>query len=159
MASDLQVANEAVQVYFSRRDTFVQDGTGRPIQRPQNQEVQKIYYSGKPVLADRPGKKRHTVKNNVLVNAQAKIAWLSVTCEGKKHDKKIADETSLTLPHDSRLYQDTGFQGFALPSVTTLQPKKKPQGGFLLYWNIAQINNLACCYFKNPKGPFLISHS
>jgi len=115
-AADLQVAHDAVKVYF-------QDGTERPIQRPKNQEAQKIYYSGK--------KRRHTLKNNVLANAQAKIAWLSATCEGKKHDKKIADESSVTLPQDSRLYQDTGFQGFALPGVTILQPTKKPRGGHL----------------------------
>lgn len=115
-ASDLQVAQHAVKLYF-------QDGTERPIQRPKNQEVQKSYYSGK--------KKRHTVKNNVLANAQAKIAWLSATCQGRQHDKKIADESQLTLPHDSRLYQDTGFQGFALPGVIILQPKKKPRGGQL----------------------------
>ena len=112
-ASDLQVADDEAKVYF-------QDGTERPIQRPKNQEVQKTYYSGK--------KKRHTVKNNVLVNAQAKIGLLSTTCEGKKHDKKIADETQFTLPQDSLLYQDTGFQGFVLEGVTILQPKKKPRG-------------------------------
>lgn len=115
-AADLPVAQDVVKVYF-------QDGTERPIQRPKHPDVQKTYYSGK--------KRRHTVKNNVLANAQAKIAWLSETCEGKKHDKKIADESSLTLPQDSRLYQDTGLQGFALPGVTILQPKKKPRGGHL----------------------------
>lgn len=115
-ASELQVADDEVKVYF-------QDGTERPIQRPKNKEVQKTYYSGK--------KKRHTVKNNVLVNAQAKIALLSATWEGKKHDKKIADETQFTLPEDSFLYQDNGFQGFALAGVTILQPKKKPRGGEL----------------------------
>jgi hypothetical protein len=112
-ASDLQVAGDDIKVYF-------QDGTERPIQRPKNKEAQKTYYSGK--------KKRHTVKNNVLVNAQAKIGLLSATCEGKKHDKKIADETQFTLPQDSLLYQDTGFQGFVLEGVTILQPKKKPRG-------------------------------
>jgi len=115
-ASDLQVAGDDVKVYF-------QDGTERPIPRPRNQEVQKAYYSGK--------KKHHTVKNNVLVNAQAKIGLLSETCEGRKHDKKIADETQFTLPQDSLLYQDTGFQGFVLEGVTILQPKKKPRGGQL----------------------------
>jgi hypothetical protein len=115
-ASDLQVADDEVKVYF-------QDGTERPIPRPKNQEVQKTYYSGK--------KKRHTVKNNVLVNARAKISLLSATCEGKKHDKKIADETQFTLPEDSLLYQDTGFQGFTLAGVTILQPQKKPRGGQL----------------------------
>jgi hypothetical protein len=53
----LDLADEAVKLYF-------QDGTERPIQRPADPEVQETLYSGK--------KKRHTVKNNVLVNAQAR---------------------------------------------------------------------------------------
>jgi len=115
-ASDLQVTDDEVKLYF-------QDGTERPIQRPKDKEAQKTYYSGK--------KKRHTVKNNVVVNAQAKIVLLTATCEGKKHDKKIADEAEFTLPEGSLLYQDNGFQGFALEGVTILQPKKKPRGGEL----------------------------
>jgi hypothetical protein len=114
--SDLQVEDDEVKVYF-------QDGTERPIQRPKDQEVQKTCYSGK--------KKRHAVKNNVVVNAQGKIVLLTPTCEGKKHDKKIADEAELSLPQGSVLYQDTGFQGFALEGVTILQPKKKPRGSEL----------------------------
>ena len=80
-------------------------------------------YSGK--------KKRHTVKNNVLVNAKGEIVLLTATCEGKKHAKKIADEAAFTLPEGSMLYQDTGFQGFALEGTTIFQPKKKPRGGEL----------------------------
>jgi hypothetical protein len=53
---------------------------------------------------------------------------LSLTCEGKKHDKKAADEADYGLPEDSTLYQDTGFQGFTLAGVTIIQPKKKPPG-------------------------------
>jgi hypothetical protein len=113
---DLKVDDDEVNIYF-------QDGTERPIQRPKDQEVQKTYYSGK--------KKRHTVKNNVVVNAQGKIILLTPTCEGKKHDKKVADEAELSLPQGSALYQDTGFQGFALEGVTILQPKKKPRGAEL----------------------------
>lgn len=64
----------------------------------------------------------------MVVNQQAKIILLTPTCEGKKHDKKIADETGLVLPQESSLCQDTGFQGFSLPNVTMLQPKKKPRG-------------------------------
>jgi hypothetical protein len=115
-ASDLQVEDDGLKVYF-------QDGTERPIRRPKEQEAQKTYYSGK--------KKCHTVKNNVVVNAQGKIVLLTTTCEGKKHDKRIADEAGFTLPEGSALYQDTGFQGFALEGVTILQPKKKPRGGEL----------------------------
>ncbi len=48
--------------------------------------------------------------------------------KGKKHDKKLADETDYTLPQGSKLGQDTGFQGFTLANVAILQPKKKPRG-------------------------------
>jgi len=99
---------------------FFQDGTERPIQRPKDPEIQALFYSGK--------KKRHGIQNNVLVNRQAKIILLTPTCEGKKHDKKIADETGLVLPEGSRLAQDTGFQGYALVNVMMIQPMKKPRG-------------------------------
>ena len=110
---ELHLAPEKGQLFF-------QDGTERPIQRPKDPEIRDIFYSGK--------KKRHCIKNNVLVNRQAKITLLTPTCEGKKHDKKIADETSLVLPEGSILAQDTGFQGYALANVTMIQPKKKPRG-------------------------------
>jgi hypothetical protein len=112
-AQDLHLSPEKGQLFFH-------DGTERPIQRPKNQEIQATFYSGK--------KKRHCVKNNVVVNRQAKIMLLTPTCEGKKHDKKIADETGLVLPEESSLCQDTGFQGFALTNVTMIQSKKKPRG-------------------------------
>lgn len=104
----------------TEQSLFFQDGTERAILRPKDQEAQETFYSGK--------KKRHTVKNNVVVNAQAKVTLLTATCEGKKHDKKISDEAAFGLPDGSQLCQDTGFQGFRLPGVTILQPKKKPRG-------------------------------
>jgi len=64
----------------------------------------------------------------VLVDGSAKIILLTDTCKGKKHDKKIADETHLSLPKGSYLYQDTGFQGYVLADVTIFQPIKKPRG-------------------------------
>ena len=115
-AADLDLDDDEVKLYF-------QDGTERPIQRPKDPEVQEDFYSGK--------KKRHTVNNTVLVNAKGAIVLLTATCEGKKHDKKIADEAAFTLPEGSLLYQDTGFQGFALEGTTIFQPKKKPRGGEL----------------------------
>jgi len=53
---------------------------------------------------------------------------LSQTYEGKRHDKKIADEEAPTYPKDISLYQDTGFQGYTPESVQTFQPQKKPKG-------------------------------
>jgi len=99
---------------------YLHDGTERAIVRPTDTEEQRTYYSGK--------KKRHTVKNIVVINALCKVILLTATCEGKKHDKKAADEASYSFPEGSTLYQDPGFQGFAVAGVTIHQPKKKPRG-------------------------------
>ena len=56
---------------------------------------------------------------------------MSPTCEGKKHDKKLADEQALRFPQGSKLWKDTGFQGYEPDNVDTFQPKKKPKGGQL----------------------------
>ena len=82
-----------------------------------------MYYSGK--------KKRHTLKNVLLVDSVGSIHFLSDTYEGRVHDKCIADEARYTLPTGSILYQDAGFQGFRLPGVQIMQPKKKPRNGTL----------------------------
>jgi DDE superfamily endonuclease len=53
---------------------------------------------------------------------------LSQTYEGKRHDKRIADEEHPTYPKDIGVYKDTGFQGYEPDGVKTFQPCKKPQG-------------------------------
>jgi len=63
-----------------------------------------------------------------LTDMLCKIRFVSDTVESKKHDKKLADETTYSLPEGSKLVQDTGFQGFTLENVAILQPKKKPKG-------------------------------
>jgi len=55
------------------------------------------------------------------------VNYLSQTYEGKRHDKKIADEENPTYPENSSVYQDTGFQGYAPEGVKTFQPQKKPR--------------------------------
>lgn len=67
----------------------------------------------------------------MLVDCCGRIRFLSATYEGKAHDKRIADESHYTLPEGSVLGQDTGFQGFHLPGVLILQPKKRPPNGTL----------------------------
>lgn len=98
---------------------FLIDGTERPINRPKDKEDRKTYYSGK--------KKSHTVKNNVITQRGGKVVFLSDTYEGKKHDKKIADEEGYKFPSESTLWQDTGFQGYAPKGVKVKQPQKKPR--------------------------------
>ncbi len=100
---------------------FIIDGTERPIRRPQDAERQKANYSGK--------KKRHTRKNNVITDKRTgKVKGLSPTVEGKRHDKKLADEQDGAFPPGSTLWKDTGFQGYEPKNVKTLQPTKKPKG-------------------------------
>jgi len=112
-ADELKLLVSEGQIYF-------QDGTERAIPRPSDQELQRLFYSGK--------RKCHTIKNVVIINEQCKIVLLTLTCEGKKNDKKVSDEADFSLPSGSCLYQDTGFQGFALEDVLIVQPKKKPGG-------------------------------
>ena len=93
------------------------DGTERRRQRPKNPEKQALHSSGK--------KKTHTDKNVVLVTLPRKrIDFLSPTCVGKTHDKKIADHEALCYPRNTVLYKDTGFQGYEPPVGQTRQPKK-----------------------------------
>ena len=53
---------------------------------------------------------------------------MSQTYEGKRHDKKIADEENPTFPQNISLYKDTGFQGYDPDGIATFQPQKKPKG-------------------------------
>ena len=77
------------------------------------------HYSGK--------KKQHTLKNNLMVNADSKVVFLTASYEGRIHDR-IADMAGYSPPPGSVLYQDTGFQGFTCPGVKIMQPTKKPKG-------------------------------
>lgn len=117
--------NEDMNLDADKAGLFVHDGTERPINRPQDSEEQRLYYSGK--------QKKHTVKNDIVIDEPCKIRFLSETVEGKKNDKRLADESGYGVPKDSVLAQDAGFQGFHLEGVSILQPKKKPRGGELGY--------------------------
>ncbi len=94
------------------------DGTERRLQRPLEEQKQREKYSGK--------KKTHTDKNLLLVNENTRrVVYLSETVEGKKHDKKLAEESRLSYPRNATLTKDTGFQGYEPEGVWTAQPKKR----------------------------------
>src|SRR4029077_1289516 len=83
---------------------------------------QAAHYSGK--------KKAHSDKNVVIANARSKrIGFLSATCAGKTHDKKIADQEGIAYPPGAVLYKDTGFQGYEPAVKETCQAKKKAAPG------------------------------
>ncbi len=109
-----------LSVQLKGQSLFFHDGTERPILRPLDPEQQRLYYSGKAHA--------HTVKNNLLIDTDCRVLFLTATVEGKRHDKKLADQADYRLPKGSRLSQDCGFQGFSLEGVAILQPKKKPKG-------------------------------
>ena len=104
-------------------NVFLHDGTGRPVVRPKDNHKQRLYFSGE--------KRRHSLKNILISDVLRRVVFPSLTCEGKKHDKKAADEAGCgdRFPERSVLLQDTGFQGFSAESVRIIQPKKKPRGG------------------------------
>ncbi len=63
----------------------------------------------------------------LILDFKDRILYLSDTQEGKKHDKKIADECDLIFPKHTRLWQDTDFQGYQQGSLKVLQSIKKPK--------------------------------
>src|SRR5215472_18303443 len=74
-------------------------------------------------------KKAHTIKNLIIGGIHTrKVNYLSQTYEGKRHDKRMADEENPTYPTDIGVYKDTGFQGYEPEGVKTFQPCKKPKG-------------------------------
>ena len=95
------------------------DGVERPVRRPKDKDDQKKNYSGK--------KKAHR-KKNLLISSEKRVVYLGPTSPGSVHDKKLADESSLTYPPDALVVKDTGFQGYEPPDCDTLQPRKKPRG-------------------------------
>ena len=60
-----------------------------------------------------------------------KIKALSRTRPGKTSDKRTADDEDYQFPARSKLWKDTGFQGYEPPKCRTYQPKKKPRNGEL----------------------------
>ncbi|MBI5151052.1 MAG: transposase [Candidatus Pacebacteria bacterium] len=104
---------------------FLVDATERRIQRPENTDIQQFYYSGK--------KKMHTVKNQILVNPRTmKILAVSKTVEGKRHDKKLAEDDGMLLraPPGAFGMSDNGYQGGERinSTIALVYPTRKPKG-------------------------------
>lgn len=99
-----QVSTFEMYLVETSINRLYQDGTEKAIPRSTDHETQKEYYSGK--------KKRHSVKNNIFSDDQARVLFVSDTYEGCVHDKKISQELELTLPKGTQLFQDTCFQEY-----------------------------------------------
>jgi Helix-turn-helix of DDE superfamily endonuclease/DDE superfamily endonuclease len=93
------------------------DGSERQRQRPQDKQAQTDHYSGKQGA--------HTDKNLLIAHAESQqVLYLSPTEPGHTHDKKLADQQTITFPTAATLGKDTGFQGYEPKAVIPYQPKK-----------------------------------
>jgi transposase len=103
---------------------MIVDATEQPTYRPQDQDEQKRYYSGK--------KKRHTLKTQVVVLPDGSIAGFSDTVKGSQHDKSLYDASRVAdrLDEDEAMMGDSGYQGIQQHHRAVL-PDKKPKGGEL----------------------------
>ena len=105
---DTELTEEAVAEYFI-------DATEQQINRPKKN--QKHYYSGK--------KKRHTLKNQIVIDNKLKICSVSKSVEGKKHDKKLYDESRIYTKKKSNFKGDLGYTGADMITVPNKKPKKR----------------------------------
>ena len=113
-ADQLYLSLKVLAEYF-----ILLDGTERAIPRSVDYERQRFYYSGK--------KGEHTVKNNLIINKEQRVLYLSATVEGSMHDKALADEMELFFPPEGVLMQDLGFLGYSPDKVKVVMPEKKPK--------------------------------
>jgi len=102
---------------------FIVDATERTIQRPSRN--QEFYYSGK--------KKKHTVKNQILIHPHTKrVLAVSKTVEGKRHDKQLCEDdgTILRAPPGATGLGDLAYQGLGATNshIKVVLPYKKPYG-------------------------------
>lgn len=92
---------------------FIIDATEQQIRRPKTK--QKKYYFGK--------KKKHTIKNQLVVTGKGKILSVIGSNPGSKHDKRIHDETKLIYDKNAKPISDLGYFG----ATGIIMPIKKPK--------------------------------
>jgi hypothetical protein len=92
----------------------------QPIPRPQDNEVQKSYYSGK--------QKDHTRKNQLISLPKGRdIVDVIIGEKGPRSDSKLFEQTQAELPETIPFIGDKAYVGRS----NTITPIKKPPGGEL----------------------------
>jgi DDE superfamily endonuclease/Helix-turn-helix of DDE superfamily endonuclease len=90
------------------------------IPRPEDDERQKDYYSGK--------KKQHTLKNQFITLPKGTdLVDAVIGKKGPRSDSKLLEQTQAELPDDIKFIGDKAYVGRA----NTTTPKKKPPKGTL----------------------------
>ena len=103
-------------------EALIVDCPERPIGRPGVDAGQRTHYSGK--------KKRHTLKTEYVVTGKGRIASVSDSHPGSRHDLTIRREGP-KLPKAARVYADSAYQGYEREHASLDIPYKKPKGGEL----------------------------
>lgn len=103
-----------IKVTADEAQSLILDCTEQPVQRPQSK--QRCWYSGK--------KKRHTVKNEIIITEHGKIAAVSDDAPGRVHDIEVR-RRGPPLPKNARAYADSGYQGYQKDHPALDIPYKK----------------------------------
>jgi hypothetical protein len=93
---------EEVEAYFPGFIAFI-DCTEQQIPRSEDKDKRKMYYSGK--------KKRHTVKNQLMVNKYGYILHKANHKKGRRHDYDIYKKTHPCTPKQVVNVLDLGYLG------------------------------------------------
>jgi len=96
------------------------DATEQAVERPSDNEQQKVHYSGK--------KKRHTRKTQIIVNEKGVIRDVSASTPGSVHDLEHFRQSGATqrIPKEVTAGGDSGYQGLhkELPDHSVFVPHK-----------------------------------
>jgi len=108
-----------IKVTAEEAQALILDCTEQQVHRPARK--QRCWYSGK--------KKRHTIKNEIIITEKGRIAAVSDDAPGTVHDIAIR-RRGPPLPQDATAYADSGYQGYqddhpAL-EIPYKKSKKKP---------------------------------
>ncbi len=120
LAKRLLGVKRAIRVTEEDAQALLIDATEQPVERPQRSQV--CYYSGK--------KKRHTIKNEVVITEAERIVSVSSSAPGTVHDITIR-RRGPPLPEGSNGYGDSGYQGYQEDHPDFDMPYKKPKKGKL----------------------------
>jgi transposase len=102
---------------------IIMDVTEQPVERPCRKK--RYYYTGK--------KRRHTLKTEIRIDQDGKILNVSKCCGGRTHDFKL-HKKGAPLPHKTRIYADSGYQGLKKLHKFAATPYKKRRRRPLTYW-------------------------
>jgi len=117
LAGYFHLPERKVQLSEADKDNLLYlmvDGTERPVYRSKKPGKRKKSYSGK--------KKRHTAVHQIITDNNKRILAVGPAQEGRKHDKRIFDESRVVKPPDIMVLGDLGYLG-----TTFEAPIKKPK--------------------------------